>query len=46
MGERIIGGAVWTKFEDDREFKVSPRGTLGDYDTGAYWVAFCDVFCG
>lgn len=43
MGERIIDGAVWTKFSDSKEFKVSPKGTEGDYDTGAYWVAYEDL---
>lgn len=44
MGEKVIDGMVWTKFSSDREFKVSPRGLWGDFDSGAYWVAFEDVF--
>ena len=44
MGERVVGGAVWTKFSSDREFKVSPRGEWGDFDSGCYWVAFEDAF--
>lgn len=45
MGEHVArSGAVWTKFSSDREFKVSPRGEWGDFDSGCYWVAFEDVF--
>ena len=44
MGGHTIDGEVWTKFSSDQEFKVSPRGEFGDFDTGCYWVAFEDVF--
>jgi hypothetical protein len=43
MGERVIRGAVWTKFSDSREFKVSPHGLQGDYDRDAYWVPYEDL---
>jgi hypothetical protein len=43
MGEVIIDGAIWTKFASDREFKVSPKGRQGDYDTGCYWVDYDEL---
>ncbi len=39
-GERVIKGAIWTKFSEQREFKVSPKGEQGDYDSGCYWVSY------
>ena len=44
MGELVVDGAVWTKFAEDQEFKVSPKGAEGDYDTGCYWVSFEAVY--
>lgn len=43
MGEHVINGELWTKFENDGEFKVSPYGLKGDYDRNCYWVDFEDV---
>ena len=44
MGELVIEGVLWTKFADFREFKISPKGTEGDFDTDCYWIAFEDVY--
>ena len=43
MGEYAICGELWTKFESNREFKVSPHGLKGDYDKDCYWVDFEDA---
>ncbi len=43
MGERVINGEVWTKFSESKEFKVSPKGAEGDYDTGCYWVSYDEL---
>lgn len=37
MSEVVVDGVTWTKLPDN-EFKVSPLGTKGDYDTGCLWV--------
>lgn len=39
MGELVVNGKLWTKFKDSDEFKVSPKGTSGDYDTDCYFVS-------
>ena len=43
MGETEVGGHLWTKFSDSKEFKVSPFGTAGDFDRGAYWVSYDEL---
>ena len=43
MAEYIIDGNVWTKFSDDKEFKVSPYGLKGDYDKDCYWVSYSEI---
>jgi len=43
MGERVIDGAVWTKLSETKEFKVSPKGTTGDFDTDCYWVEYSEL---
>lgn len=40
MGEYVIDGKLWTKLNNDQEFKVSPHGLKGDYDKDCYWVDF------
>lgn len=37
----VINGEVWARFED--EFKVSPHGEAGDYDTDAEFLPREDV---
>lgn len=36
MGEIVIDGQIWTKMGE--EFKVSPRGLSGDFDTNCHWI--------
>lgn len=38
--EAVIDGAVWLKCGDIKQYKVSPLGTQGDYDTASFWVSF------
>jgi len=42
-GEICVDGAVWLKLKADREFKVSPKGLKGDYDTHSYFVSFDEL---
>jgi hypothetical protein len=43
MGEILIQGEIWTKFEHNREYKVSPNWEEGDYDTGCCWISFEEI---
>lgn len=42
-GELVVEGETWTKFSLDREFKVSPHGEKGDFDTDCRFVAYEDL---
>ena len=33
MGEHEINGQVWTRYKSMGEYKVSPHGGAGDFDT-------------
>lgn len=35
--EMVVDGAIWYR-GTWREWKVSPKGLAGDYDTNCYWV--------
>jgi hypothetical protein len=43
QAEILINGEVWTRFSSMREWKVSPHGERGDYDSDSYWVDFEEV---
>lgn len=43
MGELTVAGELWTKFSESQEFKVSPKGNQGDYDTDSHWVAYDEL---
>jgi hypothetical protein len=40
--EALIDGVLWTRFPEG-EYKVSPKYSVGDYDTGCYWVDKADL---
>lgn len=40
--EMTVDGTVWTRFPDG-EFKVSPHGLTGDYDTDCRWLDDADL---
>lgn len=43
--EIMINGEVWTMLGGLQEFKVSPRGLDGDWDTDCRWVDLDQVVC-
>jgi hypothetical protein len=41
MGEFVLDSEIITRMGD--EFKVSPHGLRGDFDTDCYWIARSDA---
>jgi len=43
QAEIVISGELWTRFAGLQEWKVSPHGEAGDFDTDCYFVDFAEV---
>ena len=43
QAEILINGEVWTRFGGLGQWKVSPHGETGDFDTDCYFVDFQEV---
>lgn len=43
QAEIVINGELWTRFGGLGEWKVSPHGESGDYDTDSFWVDFEEI---